>query len=290
MELFPPLLITLNFKMKSVGNIIILLLFFIGISSCEDVIEVQVPTEEPRLIIDAVIRVDTTQPITNVSVKVSETASFFDSPQPVTLEQITLANQILLENPLGSGIYSRDVSTLSLMQEDLFLAIDYNDQIFAAFTDFATSVPIDTLQQGAGGLVDNETELIIGFTDSPDMDNYYLFDFDLAQFSTSQDQFYQGQPFEFSYFYEDAIESGTELEISLMGVTEEFYRYMEKINEQTDTGFGVFETPAITVKGNILNASDIQTISDLSEANLETNFPLGYFAVVQEYKRTIIIQ
>ena len=65
---------------------------------------------------------------------------------------------------------------------------------------------------------------------------------------------------------------------------------MEKVIEQSEENLGVFATPAITVKGNILNATDIETISDLSDANLETNFPLGYFAVVQEYKETIIIQ
>lgn len=268
----------------------IMLAGFTMLTSCEDVIEVAVPTESPRLIIDAFIRVDTTQAITNVRVKVSETASFFDEPQPVVLEQITLAGAILLEEEPGSGIYSRDVSTSQLMGEDLFLAIDYNDQIFAAFTDFATAVPIDNLTQGPGGLTDDETELIIGFTDTPDTENYYLFDFDQNEFLTTRDQFYEGQEFEFSFFYDDELEPGTELEVSLMGATSDFYQYMEKILEQSDDELGVFDTPAVTVRGNILNASDIETISDLSEANLETNFPLGYFAVVQEYKRTIVIQ
>lgn len=262
----------------------------ITFSSCEDVIEVDVPSEEPRLIIDAVIRVDTSLPVTTVKVKVTETASFFESPRPVTLEQITLAGAILLEESPGSGIYRGEVPTQSLMVEDLFLAIDYNDQIFAAFTDFAAGVPIDTLRQGPGGLIDDETEIIVGFTDTPDMENFYLFDFDQANFTTTRDQFYEGQFFEFSFFYNDKLEPGTKLEISLMGTTERFYQYMEKVIEQSEENLGVFATPAITVKGNILNATDIETISDLSDANLETNFPLGYFAVVQEYKETIIIQ
>ncbi len=265
-------------------------LFTLLCTSCEDVIEVAVTSEEPRLIIDALIRVDTTQAITNVRVKVSETASFFDSPRPVTLEQITLAGAILLEESPGSGIYSRDVSTQSLMQENLFFAIDYNDQIYAAFTDFTTSVPIDSVRQGPGGPTDNQTEVILSFTDIPDTDNFYLIDFDLTEFVTTKDQFYNGQEFEFSFFYEDNLEPGTELDIVLMGVTKDFHNYMEKLLEQSDSGLGVFDTPAVTVRGNILNATDIETISDLSEANLETNFPLGYFAVVQEYKSKIIVQ
>lgn len=261
-----------------------------ALASCEDVIEVDVPSEEPRLIIDALIRVDTTQAITTLRVTVKETASFFEEPMPVTLDQITLAGAILLEEEPGSGIYSRDISTQSLMAEDLFLAIDYNDQIFAAFTDFATSVPIDSLRQGPGGLIDDETELIVSFTDNPEIENFYLFDFDRAEYFTTRDRFYDGQSFEFSYFYNDKLDPGTELDVNLMGATEEFYRYMEKIIEQSDSNLGIFDTPAITVRGNILNATDIETISDLSDANLETNFPLGYFAVVQEYKQSITIQ
>ena len=269
---------------------LIYILAVIFIWSCEDVIEVGVPSEEPRLIIDALVRVDTTQTVTNVSVKVMESSSFFDSLQPVELDQITLAGQVLLQDVPGSGIYSKDISTQTLMQEDLFLAIDYNDQIFVGLTDFATAVPIDSLWQGPGGLIDNETELTVRFTDNAESDDYYLFDFDLQEFLTTRDQFYQGQSFEFSYFYENELAAGTEVEVSLMGATEEFYRYMEKIIEQSNTDLNLFDTPAITVKGNILNATDIQTISDLSQANLDSNFPLGYFAVVQEYKRTITIE
>ena len=280
----------ITYRFLKSKSILMLLSGVALLSSCEDVIEVAVPSEEPRLIIDAMVRVDTTQAITTVRVKVSETASFFDEPQPVTLEQITLAGAILLEETPGSGIYSREVSTSQLMREELFLAIDYNDQIFAAFTDFAPAVPIDNLSQGPGGLIDDETELVIGFTDIPDSENFYLLDFDLNEFVTTRDQFYEGQEFEFSFFYDDKLEPGTELEISLMGATSDFYQYMEKLLEQSDDDLGVFDTPAVTVRGNILNASDIETISDLSDANLETNFPLGYFAVVQEYKQTIVIQ
>lgn len=279
-----------TYDLKMTFGVLMLIAVSTMVASCEDVIEVAVPSEEPRLIIDAFIRVDTAEAITNLKVKVSETASFFDQPMPVSLDQITLAGAILLEDPPGSGIYSRDISTQSLMREDLFLAIDYEGEIYAAFTDFAVAVPIDGLRQGPGGLIDDETELIIAFTDIAEMENYYLFDFDQAEFITSRDQFYDGQEFEFSFFYDDKLESGTELEISLMGATPDFYQYMDKLLEQSDDPLGVFDTPAITVRGNILNATDIETISDLSDANLETNFPLGYFAVVQEYKQTFIIE
>ena len=48
----------------------LVLIFIIGVTSCEDVIEIDVPTGKPRLIVDALIRIDTTQEWLGVKVKV----------------------------------------------------------------------------------------------------------------------------------------------------------------------------------------------------------------------------
>ena len=40
-------------------NIVFVLFLIISFSSCEDVIEIDIPSEDPRLIIDAIIKVDT---------------------------------------------------------------------------------------------------------------------------------------------------------------------------------------------------------------------------------------
>ncbi|MEM7187817.1 MAG: hypothetical protein AAF466_14300, partial [Bacteroidota bacterium] len=75
--------------MKRIGYIVMMIASLSAFVSCEDVIEVDLPTEDPRLIIDALIRVDTLQANTLVTVKVSQTNSFFESLPPANLEQIT---------------------------------------------------------------------------------------------------------------------------------------------------------------------------------------------------------
>ena len=62
------------------------------ITSCEDVVEIDTPTEPPRLFVDAVIRVDTEMEMTNVSFTVGETSNFFDEPQPAELNEIQITN------------------------------------------------------------------------------------------------------------------------------------------------------------------------------------------------------
>ena len=80
---------------------LLLLILSITFSSCEDVIEVDVPSEAPRLIVDALIRVNTSDQFTNVIVKVQETNSFFETLPPANLNQITMVN---LTNP-QKGVY-----------------------------------------------------------------------------------------------------------------------------------------------------------------------------------------
>lgn len=266
-------------------------------ASCEEVIEVETPTEDPRLIVDALIRVDTTEAFTNVRIKVSETRSFFETLPAAGLDQITLTgldggfSEILVEEEPGSGIYSKLVSTQGLIGEEIFLQIDYQGEFFVAYTEFVPSAPIDSIVQGDGTIFgDDDVELIVTFTDPPDREDYYLFDFDFANYLVSEDTFYQGQQFGFSYFYEDGLDPGTEVEISIMGADLDFYNYMGLLIEQSEGGFGPFETPSVTVRGNLINATTIDNDENFDNVNTSDNFALGYFAIVQEYKQIVTIE
>jgi len=67
--------------MKKLFPYLVPLLLLVG---CEDVVDIEVPTEAPRLIINGIIRVDDlSQPFLPVEIRVSETNSFFEET-PVT--------------------------------------------------------------------------------------------------------------------------------------------------------------------------------------------------------------
>ena len=257
------------------------------LSSCEDVIEVAVPADKPRLVLDAVIRVlDSTATSTHFNLRASLSASFFDVVQPTALDRATLLNEstnttvILLEETPGSGVYAADIDTQFLLDGNLTLNIDHDGQTYTATTKFVPSAPIDTIVQGDGNLFGgDETEIVVAFTDAADRIDYYLFDFDFNEYLVTEDEFYPGQRFEFSYFYDDNLEAGRELQINLLGVDESFFNYMNQVIVQADSGSqGPFQTPAATVKGNFINTYN------------PTNFALGYFAVCQAYQRSIVIE
>ena len=74
-----------------------------------------------------------------------------------------------------------------------------------------------------------------------------------------------------------------------MGITQGLFNYMDKIIEQSEGGFGPFQTPAVTVRGNFINATEIDNDGTFDNTGDPGNFALGYFAIVQEFKETVLI-
>ena len=280
---------------------------------CEDVIDVELPETEPRLIVDGLIRVDTTQPYLPIRIKVTETNNFFGEIPVTELENIVLfveevvdglflnsGDAILKEEAPGTGIYVPDteyvderVPTAVIENENILfsLIIRHKGRKYIAQTKYVPVVPIDNVEQGSGTLFEgDETEVQVTFTDNPDEDNYYLFDFDFDEFLVTKDEFYQGQQFQFSYFYDREFDPGTEIAISILGADQQFYNYMDLIIEQTEQDFGFFETPRATVRGNVFDITGLDNIDVLDNTDRPDSYPLGYFAIVQEFRDTLVIQ
>ncbi len=272
-------------------RVILILILSIALTSCQDVIDVAVPTDNPRLIIDALVRVDESEPETKIQVRASISSSFFGTLEPASLERITLSNEsgepalTLTETGPGSGIYQTYSNLAFLKSGTLQLFILHNGQSYLARTQYVPSSPIDSLEQGDGTLFEgNETEIIVTFTDAPNRTDFYLFDFDFGEYLVSEDTFYPGQPFKFSYFYDEELEASMEVNVSIIGVDKTFYNYMNQLIAQSSGGDqGPFQTPAATVRGNIINVTETNT-------SIEDNYALGYFAVCQSFESSLTIE
>jgi len=288
----------------------------IGLTACEDVIEVEVPVEPPRLVVEGLLRVDTTQVFVPVEVKLSQTAGFFDEIQPVTdADQVIIILQTLDEDGLptdtgtksltqleeGSGVYVPDPSfdadqrlrVSTVVENDILytLVVSWRGRRYAAQTKYVTAVPIAELRLGDNTLFgEDETEVIVRFTDDPDRDNFYVFDFGFGNFLVTEDTFYKGQEFEFSYFYDEEFEPGTELEVGILGADRTFYNYMDLLIEQTQGQQGPFQTPVATARGNVFDVTNLDNDQILDNAGQPNTYGLGYFAIVQEFTDRITIE
>lgn len=269
-------------------------------SSCQEVITVELPNHEPKLIVDALIRIDTTISSTLVTVSIRQTSDFFGEISPVSVDQITMSNldnpgnntdQVLDETEPGSGIYQQFFSTEELARDRWFLQINYQGEFYVAESLMQYSVPIDQLTIGDGSLFSGDvTELLVRYSDIGGREDYYLFDYGNDDFFASEDVFYDGQQFEFSYFYDEQLNPGDTLTVSIMGIDRDFFNYMNLLREQSEGGFGPFATPAVSVRGNLINATDINNNDNYNNVNDPDNYALGYFAIVQEYKGFIVVE
>ncbi|MGB3151918.1 MAG: hypothetical protein WBB27_14765 [Maribacter sp.] len=274
----------------------------LGCFACEDVIEIETPAEPPRLSVDGIIRVKDSSTFTNVQVKVSLTSSFFEPLAMANIDQIKITNidassnmgsnsiELIEENP-GSGIYENIVANSFLKEGRLELTINYENNIYVAQTQFVPTVPIQRLEQGTQTLFGgDEIEIIVAFDDDGSRDDFYIFDFDFDAFLVTEDEFYQGERFEFSYFYDNELSAGQEINVSILGADLGFYNYMNQIIVQSGGDQGPFQTPSATVRGNIINARIINNMDASDNFGQSNDFVLGYFAVVQEFSRSITIE
>ena len=282
------------------------ILFF----SCEDTIEVDLPEVETRLIVDGLVRVDKSQELVDVKIKLRESSNFFEENQPTQAESVLIyygkptsgglfediSFSTLVEKDLGNGIYvpnlEQDQIRTAFVEPGVvfILQITHQGKRYYAQTEYAPTVPIDNLEQGTDTFLDEEeTEIIVTFTDNGDEDNFYLFDFMNSEFLVVEDEFFQGQQFSFSYFYDDEITAGETVTVSILGATEEFYNYMDLVLEQTENNGGVFQTPVATVRGNVFDITGLDNINLFDNVERPNDYALGYFAMVQEYTATLTI-
>ncbi len=289
----------------------ILIVLLLG--SCEDVVDVDLPEVETRLVVDGLLRVDKSEEFVDVRISMRETSIFFDENQPTQVESAVIGYGVLNDNGLfeslafsnlteespGTGVYVPDpnfttdqrIRTAAAEPNVTFiLQVTHKGKQYFAQTKYAPTVPLDNLEQGDDTLFDDEeTEIIVTFTDDGDNDNFYVFDFMNSEFQTVEDEFFQGQQFEFSYFYDENLEVGQDITVSILGATEDFYNYMDLILEQTENNGGVFQTPVATVRGNIFDVTGLDNVTVLDNVERPNDYALGYFAVVQEFSRTLTI-
>ena len=75
-----------------------------------------------------------------------------------------------------------------------------------------------------------------------------------------------------------------------MGADEQFYNYMDQLIEQADDLQGPFQTPVATVRGNVFDVTDIDNLDRFDNVDRPNTFPLGYFAIVEEFTNTLTIE
>ena len=268
---------------------VLLILFLIFLSSCEKVVDVDLPSIPPKLIVDASFEVFFNEnPVTaNTTVKLRLSADFFEETVPtVTNATVLLTN--LSDNSIinftddnADGDYEPTISFIPVDDVLYELTIVYENETYKATASKIKSTPITSITQGDKTLFSGtETEVDVNFTDDGTVDNYYLFDFTNNLFLPIEDRFFNGSDYNFSYFYdEDELELPATVTIKMSGISREYFTYFRVLVSQSgQNAGGPFETVPSSLLGNIVNTSN------------QDNFPLGYFHISETDTFTISLE
>ena len=240
--------------------------------SCEDVVTVDLPKAIEQIVIDAELGRPQGGGMATLRVLVTKTTDFYNS-EILTVDDATVSlqynNEVLTANHIEDGLYTLDIPEITTNKQ-YQLIVEVDGVSYTAIEELVLSGTFDSAIQGDGQLFSgNETEVLITLTDLPGLGNFYLFDFSDNNLFVTRDRFYDGQPFTFSFFYDDLFPKNEEVTIRMVGIDEAFFTYMQiLLSHSGQSGGGPFTTATSTLLGNFVS----------SEQEIVA---LGYFRVVE---------
>lgn len=272
--------------MKKIFFIIPLLsLFFI---SCEKVVDIDVPSIAPKLIIDAAFEVyfDETPVTANTTVKLKLSADYFDETIPVVTDAVVfvtnLSNNIIINfaDTNANGSYQAVIPFIPQDSIEYELTVIHNNQTYIGSATKVKSTPLTNVVQGDETLFSGEeTELKVDFTDPAPQENFYLFDFTNELFTNIEDRFFNGVDYNFSFFYgEDQIDLPAVVTVKMSGISKAYSTYFRiLVGQSGQNSGGPFETVPSSLLGNMVNTTE------------DVNFPLGYFHISETDTFTLVL-
>ena len=268
--------------MKHLKQLILLISLGALSTACEEVIQLDLPTETPRLAIDASLLMTPNQTFTQV-VKLSLSGNFYQEENPVvsnaSVQLVDLTNNQILNCVYDATLENFKMDFTPSFNTDYKLRVVYENETYeSSIEQLMHAVPIENLEQGGNTLfTGDEKEVIISYTDSAERDDFYLFDFGYQLYLATKDEFYQGNLFTFSYFYDDLL-AGDQAVIKIMGINERHFNFMTILIDQTEDGGNPFNTTPSTVRGNISNLTN------------PDHYPMGYFRLSETYSASLVLE
>ena len=272
---------------KIIIKISIAIITLLTMLACEDVVNIDLDTAAPKLVIDAAIKWEKGTTGNEQIIRLTTTGGFYDNQIPaVSGATVFITDDTstydFIEN-LGTGNYIC-ANFNPVLNETYTLTVIYNGQIYNATDTLYPTPDIETVEQttttGFGG--EENVQVKFFYQDNGAEDNFYLIGFkniniSFPEYGVVDDEFFQGN--QMFGLYIDDLQPNDQLTLSLQGISSRHTNYMDKLLNIAGTdGGNPFTTAPATLRGNIIN----QTNPD--------NFPYGYFSLGEVDTEDYVIQ
>jgi hypothetical protein len=265
----------------------ILLPFVLIFSSCEEVIDVNLDTDAPRLVVQAAINWEKGTTGSQQQIKLTTTTGYFDTEIPVVSGAIVMvttdSDTFNFDEIDNTGVYECTNFVPVINQEYTLTIVNEGQTYTATETLKAVADVLNVSQNNEGGFTGTNIEIKAFYNDPENETNYYLYKYYYAndnkiEFYADTDTFFDGNSF-FSISQNSEIEAGDELTITHYGISKTYYNYMNiLLTISGGGGGGPFQSPPATVRGNLVN----QTNKD--------DYALGYFSLSESSTITYIVE
>ncbi len=274
--------------MKIFRNYLVILLSFCLLSCVEKVIDLNLETAEPKLVIDASIDWVKNTSGNEQKIKLTTTTGYYNDEFPIVSGANILvtnsSNMIFrfIENP-GTGEYTC-TDFQPALGETYTLTISFNGETYIATETLmsVSSIENNIEQTNTGGMGGDEVEITYYYQDDVAQQNNYLYSIKnprvaFPEYEAENDENNQGNLVPVYYSNKD-LKPGDVINIKLYGVSKRYYDYFRKLLAASGADTGPFPTTPSSVKGNILNQSKSE------------NFAYGYFRLSEVDMKDYTIQ
>ncbi len=269
-------------------KVILLILAITFLSSCTQVVDIPLETSNPKLVVEATINW-AKGTLGNVQkIKLTKTTNFYSNTIPrvsgatvtVTNAANTIFNFVEIPNT-GEYVCNNFIPVLNATYK---MSISSEGKSYTATEVLKPVATIQGFNQDTnGGISGNKIRVQTLYNDPPNTADYYLYKYKYPNelspdFYVSDDQFYNGNTF-FSVTFNDKLKQGDIIEVTHFGISQQYYNYLNILLSLTgNQGGGPFQSPPVSVRGNISNIAD------------QNDFPFGYFGLSETDPRTYTVQ
>ncbi|MDR5589747.1 DUF4249 domain-containing protein [Christiangramia sp. SM2212] len=265
-------------------NFYIVFIIFLGLISCEEVVDIPLEEAQPRLVIDASIEWIKGTDGKQQTIRITKTTPFYDEElNAVPNAEVKVyaeSGEEFTFNYDQAGMYI-NTNFIPELNKTYSLEVIVDGEIYTATETFQPVVEIDYIEQlNNGGFSGEDIEIKAFYTDPAATEDYYLFEFinEDVTLEFYEDEFTNGNQI-FGYYSTEDIESGDAIEIQIQGISKSYYEFLFILRSQVGTNQGgPFETMPATVKGNIVNRTN------------QENYPFGYFRLSEVDSMNYIVE
>lgn len=257
-------------------------------ASCEDVIDLPLEEGPKRLVIDANINWQKGTSGNEQSIRLTETAGFYDITVPIAsgatvkITNTVSAEVFDLEEDENPGIYETN-EFVPVIGDTYTLEVLYKGEIYTAEETMLAAPDITRIEQSSDNFFGTTAIKVEFFYEDPvEEENYYISQFSypseyaLDVYRTRDDEFSNGEENNF-FEQDDRLSPGEEITLYFYTASKTNFDYMNKLLELISSG-GPFAAPPAAVKGNCINSTHPE------------KKPYGYFRLSEMDKETYTIQ